>query len=76
MVVTLNDLEKYYSQFWTSITVREIFFDFEELITLLINEEMNIVGTSSNGGSKESTFYSNTSKSRSRGGTTSSQSWH
>jgi hypothetical protein len=51
VVVTLNGLGKDYSQFRTSIVVRETFFDFQDLITLLISEEMRIVGTSSNGGS-------------------------
>jgi ketopantoate reductase len=51
VVVTLNGLGKYYSQFRTSIRVQETFLDFQDLITLLISEEMKIVGTSSNGGS-------------------------
>jgi hypothetical protein len=51
VVVTLNGLGKDYSQNRTSIVVRETFFDFQDLITLLISEEMRIVGTSSNGGS-------------------------
>jgi len=51
MAVTLNGLRKDNSQFYTSITVRKTFFDFQDLITLLISEEMRIVGTSSNGGS-------------------------
>jgi hypothetical protein len=51
VVVTLNELGKDYSQFHTSITIRETFPNFQDLITLLINEEMRIVGTSSNGGS-------------------------
>jgi hypothetical protein len=53
VAVTLNGLGKYYSQFCTSIVVRETFFDFQDLITLLISEEMMVVGTSSNGGSQE-----------------------
>jgi hypothetical protein len=48
VVVTLNGLGKNYSQFRTSITVRETFPDFQDLITLLISEEMKVVGTSSN----------------------------
>ncbi len=51
MVVTLNGLGKYYSQFRTLITIRKTFLDFQDLITLLISEEMKIVGTASNGGS-------------------------
>jgi hypothetical protein len=73
MFVTLNGLGKNYSQFRTSIAVRETFFDFQDLITLLISEKMRIVGTSSNGGSQESAFYSNINRGRgrSRGGKTS-----
>jgi hypothetical protein len=51
MAMTLNGLEKYYSQFCILIAVRETFFNFQDLITLLISEKMKIVGTSSNGGS-------------------------
>jgi hypothetical protein len=51
VVMTLNGLGKNYSQFHTSIVVRETFLDFQDLITLLMNEEMRIVGTLSNGGS-------------------------
>jgi hypothetical protein len=51
VAVTLNGLGKNYSQFRTSIVVRETFLDFQDLITLLISEKMRIVGTSSNGGS-------------------------
>jgi hypothetical protein len=69
MVVTLNGLGKDYSQFHISIAVRKTFLDFQDLITLLINEEMKIVGTSSNGRSQESAFYSN--KGRGRGAKTS-----
>jgi len=76
MVVTLNGLGKYYSQFRTSIAVWETFSDFQDLITLLISEEMIIVGTSSNGGSQESAFYSNTNRGRGKGGKTSVRSWH
>jgi len=71
VVVTLNGLGKDYSQFRTSIAVRETFSNFQDLITLLISEEMRIVGTSSNGGSQESAFYSNTNRGRGRGGKTS-----
>jgi hypothetical protein len=62
------DLEKNYKQFRTSIAIRETFLDFQDLITLLISEEMRVVGTSSNGGSQESVFYSNTNRGKSRGG--------
>jgi hypothetical protein len=51
VAVTLNGLRKDYSQFRISIAIRETFADFQDLITLLISEEMKIVGTSSNGGS-------------------------
>ncbi len=71
MVVTLNELGKYYSQFCTSIIVRKTFLDFQDLITLLISEEMRIVGTSSNGTSQESVFYLNTNRGRGGGGKTS-----
>jgi len=37
---------------------------------------MKIVGTSSNGGSQENAFYSNTNRGRGRGGKTSFQSRH
>jgi len=49
VIVTLNGLGKNYSQFYTSITIQETFFDFQDLITLFINEEMKVVSTSSNG---------------------------
>jgi hypothetical protein len=71
VVVTLNGLGKDYSQFLTSIVVRETFPDFQDLITLLISEEMKVVGTSSNGGSQESAFYSNFNRGRGRGAKTS-----
>jgi hypothetical protein len=45
MVMIFNGLGKDYSQFYI-----DTFFDFQELITLIISEEMIIVGTSSNGG--------------------------
>ncbi len=48
VAVTLNGLGKDYNQFRTSIVIRETFPDFQDLITLLISEEMRIVGTSSN----------------------------
>jgi hypothetical protein len=64
MVMTLNAFGKDYSQFQTLITVQETFLDFQELITLFIRKEMRIV--SSNGGSQESFFYSNTNRGRSR----------
>ncbi len=38
VVVTLNGLRKNYSQFRTSIVIRETYPDFQDLITLLINE--------------------------------------
>ena len=56
--VTLNGLVKYYAQFRTSISVRENFPDFEELIALLISEEQRNGGASSSRGtSKETVFY-------------------
>jgi len=51
VAVTLNGLGKDCSQFRTLIAIRETFHDFQNLITLLISEEMKVVGTSSNGGS-------------------------
>jgi soluble cytochrome b562 len=71
MAVTLNGLRKDYSQFRSSIATRETFLDFQDLITLLINEEMRVVGTSSNGGSQESAFYSNYNRGKSRDAKTS-----
>ncbi len=76
MAVILNGLGKDYSQFCISIAVWETFPDFQDLITLLISEEMRIVGTSSNGGSQESDFYSNTNKSKGRGGKPSFRGQH
>jgi hypothetical protein len=67
VAVTLNVLGKDYSQFHTLITVQETFPDFQDLITLLISEEMRVVNTSSNGGSQESVFYSNSNIGRGRG---------
>jgi hypothetical protein len=74
--VTLNGFGKNYSQFYTSITIQETFPNFQDLITLFISEEMRIVGTSSNGGSQESVFCSNTNKGRGKGGKTSFQGRH
>jgi hypothetical protein len=68
VAVTLNGLGKYYNQFRISIVVRETFPDFQDLITLLINEEMKFFGISSNIGSQESVFYSNTNRNRGRNG--------
>jgi len=51
VAVTLNELGKDYSQFRTSIIIRKTFFNFQNLITLFISEEMKIARTSSNGGS-------------------------
>ncbi len=76
VVVTLNGLGKYYSQFRTSIVIRVTFPNFQDLITLLISEDMRVVGTSSNGGSQESVFYSNTNRGRGRGGKTSFRGRH
>jgi len=56
VAVTLNGLGKYYSEFRTSIVVRETFPNFQDLITLFISEKMRIVGTSSNGGSQKNSF--------------------
>jgi hypothetical protein len=67
MVMTLNGLGKDYSEFLTSIAVRKTFPDFQDLITLLISEEMRVLGTSSNGRSQESAFYSNSNRGRGRG---------
>jgi hypothetical protein len=71
VAVTLNALGKDYSQFRTSIAVQKTFPNFQDLITLLISEEMRVVGTSSNGGSQESAFNSNSNRGRSRGAKTS-----
>jgi hypothetical protein len=71
VAVTLNGLGKKFSQFRTSIVVRETFPNFQDLITLLISEEMRVIGTSSNGGSQESIFYSNFNRGRGRGAKTS-----
>jgi len=76
VAVTLNGLGKDYSQFRTSIAIRKTFIDFQDLITQLIIEKMRIVGTSSNGGSQENAFYSNTNRGRGRGGKTSFQGRH
>jgi hypothetical protein len=76
VAMTLNGLGKYYNQFRISIVVRETFANFQDLITLLISEEMRIVGTSSNGGSQESVFYSNSNKSRGRSAKTSFRGHH
>jgi hypothetical protein len=67
LTMTLNGLGKDYSQFRTSITVRKTFPGFQDLITLLISEKMRIVGTSSNGGSQENAFFSNSNRGRGRG---------
>jgi hypothetical protein len=40
VAMTLNGLGKEYSQFHTSIAIRETFPDFQDLITLLISEEL------------------------------------
>jgi hypothetical protein len=74
VAVTLNELRKDYNQFRTSIVVRKTFPNFQDVITLLISEEMRIIGTSSNGGSQESAFYSNTNRGKGRGGKTSFRS--
>jgi hypothetical protein len=71
MAIILNGLGKDYSQFCTSIAIRETFPNFQDLIPLLISEDMRIIGTSSNGGSQESVFYSNINRGKGRGGKTS-----
>jgi hypothetical protein len=76
VAMTLNGHGKNYSQFCTSIIIRKTFSNFQDLITLLINEEMRIIGTSSNGGSQESDFYSNINRGRRRSVETSFQSRH
>jgi len=67
VAVILNGLGKDYSQFRISIAIRKTFPDFQDLIILFTSEEMKVVGTSSNGGSQENTFYSNTNRGRGRG---------
>jgi hypothetical protein len=74
VVVTLNGLGKDYSQFRTSIAVRESFPNFQDLTTLFISEEMRVVGTSSNGGLQENVFYLNSNRDRGRGAKTSFRS--
>jgi hypothetical protein len=76
VAVTLNGLGKNYSQFCTSIAVQETFPNFQDLITMLISEEMRVVGISSNGGSQESAFYSNSNRGRGRGAKTSFRGRH
>jgi len=76
VAMTLNGLGKDYSQFRTSIVVKETFPKSQDLITLLISEEMKFVGTSSNGGSQESAFYSNSNRSRDKGVKTSFRGRH
>jgi hypothetical protein len=76
VAVTLNGLGKDYNQFCTSIAVRKTFFNFQDLITLFISEEMTVVGTSSNGGSQENAFYSNSNKGRGKGAKTSFRGRH
>jgi hypothetical protein len=76
VAVTLNGLGKDYSQFCTSIVVRETFPNFQDLITILISEEMRVVGTSSNGRSQETVFYSNSNRGRGRGAKTSFRGRH
>jgi hypothetical protein len=76
MAVSLNGLRKDYSQFHTSIVVRETFPNFQDLITLLISEKMRIVSTSSNGGSQKNAFYSNTNRSKGKGDKTSFRGQH
>ncbi len=72
--MTLNGLGKNYNQFQTNF--KKHFLIFQKLITLFISEEKKIVGISSNEGSKESAFYSNTNRGKDRGGRTSSQGQH
>ncbi len=71
VAVTLNGLGKYYNQFRTSIAVQKTFPKFQDLITLLISEKMRIIGISSNEGSQENVFYSNTNRGKGRGSKTS-----
>jgi hypothetical protein len=76
VAVTFNGLRKDYSQFRTSIAAPKTFSTFQDLITLLISEEMKVVGISSNGGSQESAFYSNSNRGRGRGAKTSFRGQH
>jgi len=76
VAVTLNGFGKDYSEFHTSIAVRKTFPNFQDLITLLINENMRMVSTSSNGGSQEINFYSNTNRDKRRGGKISFRGQH
>ncbi len=52
------------------------FVNFEKLVTLLISEDMKIIGTSSSGRLKENVFYSNISKSKNKGDKISSWGQH
>ena len=56
--MNLNGLGGEYAQFWTSIGVREMFPDFQELVALLLSEEHRN-GGSATGSSQQSAFYSN-----------------
>jgi hypothetical protein len=76
VAMTLNGLGKDFSQFCTLIAIRKTFPDFQDLITLLISEDMRVVGTSSNGRSQESAFYSNSNRGRGRGVKTSFRGQH
>jgi hypothetical protein len=70
------DLENTIANFVLQLQFGETFPNFQDLITLLISEEMRVVGTSSNGGSQENAFYSNSSKGRGRGVKTSFRGRH
>jgi hypothetical protein len=76
VAMTLNGFGKDYSQFRTSIAIRKTFPNFQNLITLLISEEMRVVGTSSNGGTQENVLYSNSNRGRGRGAKTLFQGRH
>ncbi len=76
VAVTLNGLGKEYNQFRISIALQKTFLDFQDIITLLITEEMRVVGTSSNGGSQESAFYSNSNRGKGKGVKTSFRGRH
>jgi hypothetical protein len=43
MAMTLNGLGKYYNKFLILIPIRKTFLDFQEFITLHINEDMKII---------------------------------
>ena len=62
--VILNGLSKEYDQFRTSIRTRENFPNFQDLISLLITEEMNVGSKMTSNNVQEQAFYSDTGRGR------------